>query len=59
LFPDRLLLAQVQGGGSGHHLTSRWDAKRADGVEVTIDVEPHGDDAPDAPVEVVGYFALR
>jgi hypothetical protein len=35
-----------------------WDAKRADGVETTIDAEPHGDNAPDAPVEVVGYIAL-
>ena len=54
-----VLLAEVQGGGSGHPLTLRWDAKRADGVEVTIDAEPHGDDAHDAPAEVVGYIALR
>jgi hypothetical protein len=37
----------------------RWDAKRADGVEVTIDARPYGDDAHDVPGEVVGYIALR
>jgi hypothetical protein len=37
----------------------RWDTKRADGVEVTIDAGPHGDDAHDAPAEVVGYIALH
>jgi hypothetical protein len=55
--PPPVLLAEVQGGGSGHPTTLRWDAKRADGVEVTIDGEPHGDDTPDAPT-VVGLIAL-
>jgi hypothetical protein len=53
-----VLLAEGQGGGSGHPLTLRWDAKRADGVEVTIDAGPQGDEAHDASAEV-GYIALR
>jgi hypothetical protein len=36
----------------------RWDAKRADGVEMTIDAGPYGDNAHDAPAEV-GYIALH
>ena len=56
--PPPVLLAEVQGGGSGHPLTIRWDAMRADGFEVTIDAGPQGDDAHDASAEV-GYIALR
>jgi hypothetical protein len=37
----------------------RWDTKRVDGVEVTIDVEPHDTDAHDVHLEVVGYIALH
>ena len=48
-----VLLAEIQGGGSGHPLTLRWDAKRADGVEVRP-----VDDAYDIPAEV-GYIALH
>jgi len=53
-----VLLAEIQGGGSSHPLTLRWDAKRANGVEVTIDTWPQGDDAYDIPAEV-GYIALH
>jgi PKD repeat protein len=52
-----VLLAEIQGGSSGRSLPLRWDAKRADGVEVTIDTGPQDNDAPDTPAKV-GYIAL-
>jgi hypothetical protein len=54
-----ILLVEVQGGTSWNPLSLRWDAKRADGVEVTIDAGADGDGPQDTATQVVGFIALR